>query len=306
MGKFKKLFTLLFMLLFSTILLTNKIYALDLIYSNDEISIYRDNKNILVYNNTKEKILTIDLMNNADDTSYYYDEETGSIIYTIDPPSEQYNQVGQVKAIDPNENTKYVALTFDDGPSSSTPKLLNALHEYNAKATFFLVGQMIANLPDTVRMIYYSGNEIGEHTYDHADLTKLSTSDIRWEIEKTRDMIKSITGEDPTLLRPSYGSHNNTVDSIAGSYNLPIILWNVDPEDWKYLDADIVYNSISSKLQDGNIILIHDSHPSSVEAAIRILRDYSNKGYKFVTVSELAAIKGIDLIPGQFYFDFTE
>jgi len=305
MSKFKKLFICLFILLFSNVLFANKISARELIYSNNQISIYIENNHLAVYyNKTKEQISTIDLMKNTDTPSYYYDKENGLIIYTIDPPSETYTQTSQ--AADPNKNIKYVALTFDDGPSSSTPKLLDALHEYNAKATFFLVGQMAANLPDTVRMIYYSGNEVGEQTYNHSDLTKLPTSSISSAIADTRDMIKSITGAYPTLFRPPYGSHNDAVDSIAGSYNLPVILWNVDPEDWKYLDADIVYNNIASNLQDGNIILIHDTYPTSVEAAIRILQDYSNKGYKFVTVSELAAIKGFNLIPGQSYFNFTE
>ncbi len=202
------------------------------------------------------------------------------------------------------ENTNYVALTFDDGPSSSlTPRLLDALDEYNAKATFFLVGNMIRS-DDVVKRIYNSGHEIGNHTYDHKDLTTLSYDAINNEIEQTSDIIRSITGANPTLLRPPYGAHNSYVDNIIGQYNFPIIFWNVDPEDWKYRDSDLVYEKVKNGLVDGNIILMHDIHATTVEAAIRILRDYSNKGYKFVTVSQLASIKNTPLNPGQSYSNF--
>ncbi len=260
---------------------------------------------------------------NADDT-YNYDFKTYDdngdeqfIIYVpIEAGSEAYNNImnnteddAQNLILQPavpvqTNATKYIALTFDDGPSPSlTPELLNALNMYNAKATFFLVGQMVANSPDIVKMIYNSGNEIGDHTYNHPDLTMLSTEDANWQITHTKDMIKSITGANPTLFRPPYGSYNGTIDTITCSNNLPIVLWNIDTLDWMYPDVNVVYNSIASNLQDGNIILLHDIHPTSVEAAIRILKDYSNKGYKFVTVSQLASIKCRALVPGQSYYN---
>ncbi len=201
-------------------------------------------------------------------------------------------------------NVQYVALTFDDGPSANlTPKLLDALDSYNAKATFFLVGNMAYNSKNIVNRIYKSGHEIGNHSYNHSDLTTLYTDTVENEIKQTSDLIMSATGAYPTLLRPPYGAYDGTVSNICASYNLPLIMWDVDTLDWKYRDVDYVYNTIENNLKDGSIILLHDIHATTVEAAIRILRDYSNNGYKFVTVSQLAAIKGISLQPGNAYFN---
>ncbi|MCL2320963.1 MAG: polysaccharide deacetylase family protein [Oscillospiraceae bacterium] len=205
----------------------------------------------------------------------------------------------ELQVVDEN---KYIALTFDDGPCSSlTPQLIDALKTYNAKATFFLLGNMVKSNPDIVKMIYSNGNEIGSHTYSHPNLIYLSDNRINSELQSTAELIMSITGSYPTLFRPPYGEHNQNIDNIAMAYNTPIILWNVDTLDWLYKDANHVYNHISSNLNDGNVILLHDIHPTSVEAALRILQDYSEKGYKFVTVSELFKIKNIVLSSGVSY-----
>lgn len=201
--------------------------------------------------------------------------------------------------------TKYVALTFDDGPiSKTTSRLLDALDKYDAKATFFLVGNMAYYYKDTVKRIYDSGHEIGNHSYTHRDLTTLSTDDVIKEITQTSDLIKSITGANPTLVRTPYGSRNKTTDAVLKAYGFPSIMWNVDPLDWKYRDVNHVYNAVKDNLKDGNVILMHDIHATTVDAAINIIKNYSNKGYKFVTVSELAAIKNTQLIPGQTYYNF--
>ncbi len=299
MHKFKSLFVFLFILLFFTASFTNKAFAEDQNYDiNQDQTIIDDNYDYITnYDDADDTDEPYDT-NFIDDSTYYDDNQTDAPNITdttnvITPPIQTQTNA-----------TKYVALTFDDGPSASlTPQILNALSTYNAKATFFLVGEMVANSPDIVKMIYNSGNEIGDHTYDHAQLTDLSPNEAQAEIQQTRDLIMSIIGKSPTLFRPPYGSHDQTVDSIASSYNLPVILWDVDTLDWEYPDVDYVYNNIASNLQDGSIILLHDIHPTSVQAAIKILQDYSNKGYQFVTVSQLASIKGTCLIPGQAYYD---
>ena len=219
-------------------------------------------------------------------------------------PNTTYTNTTSVQIM-PEENTKYVALTFDDGPNSSlTPKLLDALEKYNAKVTFFIVGNMVNNSKDVVKRAYDLGNEIGSHSYDHKDFTILSNTEIINQVNQTSAIIKSVTGTNPTLIRVPYGTHDDNVNSKLKSLGLPIILWNVDPIDWDCDDANLVYERVKDNLDDGNIVLMHDTHPTSIDAAVRILKDYSNNGYKFVTISELAALKKVQLIPGGTYFNF--
>ncbi|MCL2322805.1 MAG: polysaccharide deacetylase family protein [Oscillospiraceae bacterium] len=219
-------------------------------------------------------------------------------------PNTTYINTTSIQII-PEANTKYVALTFDDGPNSSlTPKLLDALEKYNAKVTFFIVGNMVNNSKDVVKRAYDLGNEIGSHSYDHKDFTILSNTEIINQVNQTSAIIKSVTGTNPTLIRVPYGTHDDNVNSKLKSLGLPIILWNVDPIDWDCDDANLVYERVKDNLDDGNIVLMHDTHPTSIDAAVRILKDYSNNGYKFVTISELAALKKVQLIPGGTYFNF--
>jgi len=278
MEKFKSIFIFVYVVLLNLLLFTNIVISYDLTRINDSKS-----------SNVKAEL---DVITETDITiepdTFIEPDTTMEPDTTIEPT--------------PIEEIKYIALTFDDGPSSSlTPQLIDALNKYNAKATFFLVGSMAQSNPNIVKMAYENGNEIGNHTYYHPYLTRISEDQINSELQSTADLIMSITGSYPTLLRPTYGEHNEFTDNIAMEHNLAVILWNVDTLDWLYKDADYVYNYISSNLNDGNVILLHDIHPTSVEAAIRILQDYSEKGYKFVTISELFNIKDVPLIPGQAY-----
>lgn len=192
-----------------------------------------------------------------------------------------------INGIDP-QNDKVVALTFDDGPNpSTTGQILDALAQYHALATFFVLGDRAEEFPSTIQRIYSSGNELGNHSYDHKDFKKLSTEDMLQEVERTNQIVYDAVGARPILVRPPYG---NVTDNIANEIGRACILWTVDPEDWKYKDADIDYNNVMDYVQDGDIVLMHDIYQASADAAVRIIKELSARGYKLVTVSQMIQI----------------
>lgn len=197
------------------------------------------------------------------------------------------------------KNVKYIAITFDDGPGEYTDKLLNALEKNHSKATFFVLGNRANAYKKQLKREAQLGMEIGSHTYSHQNLKTLSKKKIKSEIFKTRDAVKKVTGNAPTLLRPPYGNYNSTVSKNAG---VPMIYWSVDTEDWKHRNANYISKYIVSHAGDGEIILLHDIHPTSVNGFIKALPKLRKKGYELVTVSELYAIKGKALKKGVMYF----
>lgn len=202
-------------------------------------------------------------------------------------------------SIDPDK--PMMALTFDDGPGQRTPELLEALKKYGGHATFFLQGVNIPGREDTVKKILEAGCEIGNHSFNHPELTKLSEPDIRSQIGKTDDLIKGACGQGAGLLRPPYGAVNDTVKKNAG---VPLILWNIDTLDWKE-GTKYVVDHVLQTADDGDIVLMHDTHSTSVDAALQLLPVLAEKGYQLVTVSEMAHARGIDLKPGTVYTDFN-
>jgi peptidoglycan/xylan/chitin deacetylase (PgdA/CDA1 family) len=186
----------------------------------------------------------------------------------------------------------YVAMTFDDGPSAeNTPRLLDMLKQRNIKATFFLIGQNAAANPDLVRRILAEGHEIGNHSWTHPQLSKLSDDKVTAEITKTQDAIKDASGFTPTLLRPPYGAITaRQREWIPNQFGLTIILWSVDPLDWKRPGPSVVTQRILSQVRPGAIVLSHDIHKQTVDAMPATLDGLIAKGYKFVTVSQLIAM----------------
>jgi peptidoglycan/xylan/chitin deacetylase (PgdA/CDA1 family) len=186
----------------------------------------------------------------------------------------------------------YIAMTFDDGPSAeNTPRLLEILKQRNIKVTFFLIGQNVAAHPDIVRQILADGHEIGNHTWTHPQLSKLSDDKVTSEITKTQDAIKDASGYTPTLLRPPYGAITpRQREWIASQFGLNVILWSVDPFDWKRPGSAVVTQRILSQVRPGAIILSHDIHKQTVDAMPATLDGLIAKGYKFVTVSQLIAL----------------
>lgn len=200
------------------------------------------------------------------------------------------------------DTSKKIALTFDDGPGPYTDSILDALKEVNGKATFFMVGTSIKAYPEQVKHVHEAGCEIGNHTYSHQTLTKISDEKIQSQVGQVQDLIEQLTGERPKLLRPPGGSRNEHVRKLV---NMPFILWNLDTEDWKHRDADYVYNYTMKKVAKGDIILMHDIHKTSAQAAVRLIKDLTAQGYELVTISELFEAYGPDLVKGESFYAVT-
>ena len=186
-------------------------------------------------------------------------------------------------------NGPYVALTFDDGPSAKlTPKLLDLLAARRVKATFFVIGQNVIDYPDIVKRAAREGHEIGNHTWSHPYLAKMSDEAVRRELRRTDDAIKDAIGTRPTLMRPPYGSITPRQKHwIHDEFGYEIILWDVDPLDWKRPGPMAVCNRIVKESRPGSIVLSHDIHPGTVEAMPATFAQLESKGFKFFTVSEL-------------------
>ena len=183
----------------------------------------------------------------------------------------------------------YIAMTFDDGPSATlTPKLLDILATHHIKATFFVIGENVAEHPEIVARATREGHEIGNHSWSHPNLAKMSDASVRSQLQRTDDAIKSATGARPTLLRPPYGSITTREKRwIHDQFGYQIILWDVDPYDWKRPGPSVVRGRILKETRPGSIVLSHDIHPGTIEAMPSTLDALEAKGFKFVTVSEL-------------------
>ena len=193
---------------------------------------------------------------------------------------------------------KMVALTFDDGPSIYTPGLLDGLAERGAHCTFFMVGTNASRYPDTVARIYNEGHELGNHSWDHPKMTTLSWGEMVSQISRQNNAVYNACGAYPTLFRSPYGSYNATVLNAA---NLPHILWSVDPRDWERPGQSVVTQRIVNNARDGSIILCHDIHPATPQAALDAIDILMEQGYKFVTVTELLTRNGRSIYPGETY-----
>jgi len=187
----------------------------------------------------------------------------------------------------------YIAMTFDDGPSAKlTPKLLDLLAARHVKATFFVIGENVAENPEIVARAAKEGHEIGNHSWSHPNLQRMSDDGIRAQLRKTDDAIKAAIGVRPTLLRPPYGNLGPRQKRwINDEFGYKIILWDVDPYDWKRPGPMVVCNRIMKETRAGSIVLSHDIHPGTIEAMPSTLDQLAQKGFKFVTVSELIDLK---------------
>ena len=193
---------------------------------------------------------------------------------------------------------KLVALTFDDGPNYNTNKILDVLNKYHVPATFFVLGSKIKGNEYILNKMKDSGMEIGNHTYNHLLLTKYKEDKIKKEITDTNNLIFEITGKEPKLFRPSYGSFNKKIKNIS---EMPIIIWDIDTLDWKYHNSKKITSRVVNKVKDGDIVLMHDIYSATANALDNIIPMLVNKGYSFVTVSDLFYYKGITLEKGKVY-----
>lgn len=194
---------------------------------------------------------------------------------------------------------KLVALTFDDGPRpGTTDRLLDGLGERGVKATFFLVGTQIPYAPELVERMVREGHQIGVHTLEHTVVAGLSREDFCRQVEGERRQLYGLVGERELWLRPPYGGMDDNTAQWADS---PVVLWSVDPEDWKDTDTERITQHILDHTGDGDIILLHDIYPSSVDSALAAVDGLREQGFRFVTVAELLEQRGIEPQNGQIY-----
>ena len=201
-----------------------------------------------------------------------------------------------------DKNKKMVALTYDDGPSIYTPRILKTLKENNSVATFFVVGNRVPMYSDTVKKAYDMGCEIGNHTYEHKSLPNLSETEVKRQISKTNKEVKKAIGEKPVIMRPTGGATNTNIKKWVG---MPSIIWSVDTLDWKTRNADSTRRAVLNRVKDGDIVLMHDLYSATATASETIIPELVRRGYQLVTVSELAECRG-GMKQGKLYYSFRK
>ncbi|RHA47523.1 MULTISPECIES: polysaccharide deacetylase family protein [Blautia] len=241
-------------------------------------------------------------MQEIDGSTYYFDDngyiKTGWVEVGFD--DYYFNDDG---TYDPSQHKTRIALTFDDGPGEYTDELLDCLEENNAHATFFMLGQNVGSWESTVQRMADIGCEIGSHSWDHPNLYDLSMDSVAKEFSDTDAALEKACGQKASVARAPYGNWSDDIISTVGK---PFFTWSLDSLDWSYLDVNKDYDAVmNGDLTDGSIILMHDIHEPSVQAAIKMIPELVQKGYKLMTVSELAAAKGVTLQNAN-YSDFWD
>lgn len=199
------------------------------------------------------------------------------------------------------EGERLIALTFDDGPSQHTDRILDLLEEHGGAATFFVLGYRVEGRSNTVRRAAQLGSEVAGHSWNHPDFSRLTEEEITWQINAASEAIASIVDQAPRIYRPPYGRTNEAVRKISEQLGYAIINWTLDPRDWEHRDADYIYDHIMSRVQSGDIILLHDIYASTLEAAERVIPRLIEEGYRLVTVTQLLEHLHSEVLPGVVY-----
>lgn len=263
--------------------LLNKYQEIDINYLNninyDYFTI--DDKYLTLYFNPTEIKENNDII--------YLDISLDSLDLLIDVNEKKYDDTYlSIKKKSVSIDDKIIALTFDDGPSKYTNKILDILKKYDACGTFFVIGNKTIFYKDILKRMLNEGSEIGNHSYDHKLLTRLSENEFKEEINKTQENIKKLTGFTPKLFRPTYGGYTNTLKKYT---DLTFVLWDIDSRDWQVKNKDKILNNILPNVKPGKIILMHDNHEYSLNSLENLIKKLKDDNYKFVTVSELLEIK---------------
>ncbi len=245
----------------------------------------------------------------ADGAKFYYEAEGERrsvlipyiAVHTYMAVTENGTVIAEgIRELDPDK--PMIALTFDDGPHyQQTPRLLELLAQYDAKCTFFILGDrshFTESNKKTVKMVADAGQEIASHTYSHKNLATLTQEELTDEIVKARENIYALTGEYPVFVRPPYGSYNDLVKEYSYA---PLISWNLDSGDWNFRDTKKVVDHVLSEVGDGKIVLMHDIHWFTVDAVEQLLPELISRGYQIVTVRELLYYKNVELENGKVY-----
>ena len=252
--------------------------------------------NDLVYYKYSQDIYNLIKDENINNFTYIIDDNKIDIYFNnID-----FNLINYIPYVTINTNTeqevsytsgnKFIAFTFDDGPSEYTNDLLKTLEVNNASATFFMIGNRMKAYKDTVLNIYNSNSEVGSHSYSHKNLIEIDEKELETELNTPTLIYNEITHDNITLLRPPYGKYN---DSLLNS-NYNIVLWNIDPKDWLLRDSKKIYNNVISNACDGCIVIFHDIYPETLEAIKMILPKLTEMNYNIVSVSKLIEVKEYD------------
>lgn len=197
---------------------------------------------------------------------------------------------------------KLVALTFDDGPSRiTTPQLLDILRDKKAVATFFELGTNASWNPEIVKRVVEQGNELGSHTNSHQNLVQISLMAVEDDKKQADMAFQEVLGEIPKIVRPPYGNFDERIMEILDA---PVILWSVDTRDWESKDAEKIKEVVFSQTRDGAILLFHDIYQSTIDAIPEIIDRLREEGFEFVTISEMATLKGVELEKGEYYREF--
>lgn len=205
----------------------------------------------------------------------------GISLYPYSTAAKSEHRVNQIEDM----AEKKVALTYDDGPNEVyTERLLEVLRQEDVKATFFLLGKAVSQHPQLVKETYDQGHLIGNHTYNHVDISKLSKADAAAEILDTNRAIQASTGEYPYLFRPPFGKVNAGFERNS---EMLVALWDVDPRDWSCQNTDKIVRHVEKHVKENSVILMHDAYPETVEATKRIIPLLKEQGYKFVTMDEI-------------------
>lgn len=272
-------------------------FIADVISLNDKENVYflKDNELVIYYYGYE-----IDPMPQEElSLRVNFNEIKDYLNISVDFDSAYENEDGSVI----NTNKKLIAITFDDGPGIYTDRLVSILNDNKVNATFFMLGSNLEKYCDTVLNVFNSGNEIAYHSYAHKNFLRQSIDEIQDEFSKSNEILKSITGTTFSLVRPPYGS----IDSdVKNALDASFILWSVDTEDWRYKDTDYLLNYTLENIGEGDIVLFHDIHKTSVDV-IEILLPYLYvQGYQVVTVSELASYFNVALESHTSYRNFTK
>src|SRR5947199_4881795 len=203
-----------------------------------------------------------------------------------------YSSSEKITFTEVNVDGPYIAMTFDDGPhATNTPELLEMAAKRHIKLTFFVLGECVEQNPDVLRREVAEGHEIGNHSWSHPKLAKLSDEGVRTQLQRTEDIIGKTAGIKPKLMRPPYGELTKRQRILVNhEFGYKVILWDVDPLDWKRPGSNVVAQRIITGVRPGSIILSHDIHPPTIAAMPQVFDALLAKGFKFVTVSELLAI----------------
>lgn len=288
----------------------NKKIYIDDILTNNDIDILLDKIKKEAKNQNINETIINDNINNINDIEFTFDENNITIYLNINKtieikiPLELFDLKIKIEKKQKTKNIytykeinktidiekKVIALTFDDGPSKYTKKIIDLLNKYEANATFFILGNKVEIYEGTLKYLLDSGNEIGNHSLNHKWLTHVSEDELLNQVNTTQEIIKNTLNYTPKLFRPTYGDVNKT---IREKINMDIILWNIDTLDWKYRNGNKIYEKAIKQIEDGKIILMHDTYEYTYKALEKLIPKLKEQGYQFVTVSELQEIKKI-------------